>query len=212
MLINKDLCSGCGICITECPQKAITKDETGKYVIENQLCNDCADISDIECVRVCSLKAITFNDGTLPEVDPMWRVRPEHLIWMMALIASRGVQDSGKYWVGQPQWDQKRRLTAAAYLDPDIKIRLTRSFDDICQRCPAKQEPGHSEVSGKVDDMCFEKLGVAPGTVMRLWDAVQMIEEKFTIPFMKTLTPIPDDIFSDILRFLSPGSKALHDT
>ena len=209
MLINKDSCVGCEICVTECPQKAIEKDDAGEYKINRQLCNGCQNIPDIECIRVCDYNAITFDDGTVPEFDRTWRVRPEHLIWMLALVASRGVQDERKYTVGHPQYDQKRRLASAAILDPDLKVRLTRSYDDICVKCPAKQEPGHSEVSGTVDDMCFKEMGIEPNTEMRLWDAVQLIEKNFSLSFIKSLTPIPDDILKDFLCFLSPDAKAL---
>ena len=205
-----DSCTGCAICVTECPQRAIGTNDAGEYIIDRQLCNDCKNIPYIECIRVCDYNAITYDNGTHPEIDPTWRVRPEHLIWMMAVIASRGVQDETKYMVGHPQYDQKRRLASAALLDPDLKIRLTRSFDDICIKCPAKQEPGHSEVSGKVDDMCFEEMGIEANAEMRLWDAVKLIEEKFSLSFIKSLTPIPDDILKDFLCFLSPDAKALH--
>jgi ferredoxin len=209
MIINKDLCNGCGECITECPYKAIIKDNAGEYIIDAKLCNNCQDLGDIECIRVCASNAIIFNDGAFPEFDKMWRVRPEHLIWIMALIGSRGSHDNWKYIIGHPQWDCKRKMAADAILDPELKIRFVRSYDDICIKCGAKQEPGHPEVSGKVDDLCYAKLGVNPGTVLRFWDAVKMIEEKFSLAFIRTLTPIPDDIFSDFLKFVSPDAKVL---
>jgi len=209
MRINKNLCNECGECITECPYNAINKNDTGEYIIDAGLCNDCKDLGDIECIRVCESNAMTFNDGTLPEFDKMWRVRPEHLIWIMALINSRGVHDNQKYIVGQPQWACKRKIAADAILNPDLKIRFTRSYDDICIKCGAKQIPGHPEISGKVDDSCFEKLGVGAGTVLRFWDAVKMIEDEFSLEFIKSLTPIPDDILNDFLKFLSPDARAL---
>ena len=209
MIINKNLCNGCGECITECPFRAISRDGTGEYTIDENLCNGCKDLGDIECIRVCAISAITYDDGSRPEFDRMWRVRPEHLVWIMALIGSRGDHDKWKYIVGHPQWECKRKIAADAILNPDLMIRFTRSYDDICIKCGAKQEPGHPEVSGKVDDMCFEKLGVGADTVLRFWDGVKMLEEKFSVGLIKRLTPIPDDIFNDFLRFLSPGAKAL---
>jgi hypothetical protein len=188
---------------------AISKKDEGKYIIDAVICNNCENLMDMECIRVCAPNAITREDGTAVQFDATWRVRPEHLIWMMALLASRGAQDEGKYSVGNPQWDQKRKLVSSAFLNPDFKIRLTRSYDDICLRCGAKQEPGHPEVSGGVDDLCYKELGITPGTVMKLWDVVKMIEEKFSLAFIKTLSPIPDDILADILKFASPDAKML---
>jgi ferredoxin len=211
MLIDKNLCDKCGECQSECPQRAIIKDGAGGYAIDAGLCDDCKSLGDIECIRMCAAGAIRFGDGTLPAFDKMWRVRPEHVIWTMALMGSRGAQAPGKYQVGSPGWDWYRKLASDAFLDPDLKMRIVRSFDDICIKCPAKQEPGHAEVSGKVDDLCFKELGIGPGGVMRFWDMVKLIEEKCSVPFIRTLTPIPDDIFGDFLCFLSPGAAALRD-
>ena len=57
--------------------------------------------------------------------------------------------------------------------------------------------------------MCYRELGIEPGTVMRLWDAVKLIEEKFSSAFIKTLTFMPDEAYNNFIAFLAPGAKAL---
>jgi len=204
MIINKDLCSGCGKCVAECPRAAIVCDNIGNYYIDFQLCNECDDIFEIECIRVCALNAITKNDGTYIDFDPIWRFRSEHLIWLMAIMGSRG---SGRFQSGSKEWDAFRRLISAAYLDPELKVRMTRNFDDNCTGCPSKQNPGHVQRCGRADDLCYEKLGIKPGTVMRLWDVIKLVEDTFSIPFIKQLGTIPDDVLGDFLSFVSNDAK-----
>jgi ferredoxin len=209
MLINTD-CSGCGLCVSECPLKAIHAGD-GAYRIDSSLCNRCENLMDQECVRICPVNAITEDDGRPIPFDPTWRMRPEHLIWLMALMASRGAHDDQKYIVNHPQWDMKRKIVAAAMLNPELTIRFTRSFDEICIQCGAKQEIGHPEVSGEVDDRCFAALQVKPGETMRFWDAIKRIEANWTQAFVKSLTPIPDDIYQDFLNFLPRDAKAFRE-
>ena len=209
MIINKDLCKKCGVCVSECPHIAISKNDDGDYVIDLELCDDCDRAYGNECVRACKFNAISFNDGTFPEPDPMWRVRPEHVLWMMPLIAAKGYTDESRYTVGHPQWDMKRKLIADAYLNPDLEVRLTEIWDDICFKCVSKQIPGHMDVTKEVDDKCYEALGLKPGMIVKLWDIVRLIEENFTEDFVNSLNPMPDEIYNDLLSFLSPGAKML---
>ena len=126
MVIQKDLCKGCGKCITECCKGAIDKDGDGKYFIDQSLCVNCEHIFDIECIRVCRNKAITRNDGTVPEFDTTTRLWSEHLPWMVAIMGERG--RTGRFPVGVLEWDLFRKIIAAAFLDPDLKVRLTKVF------------------------------------------------------------------------------------
>jgi len=203
MRINKNLCNKCGECITECPFKAIKKDDTSEYIIDSELCNDCKDFCDIECIRVCESNAMIFNDGTLPEFDPTRRLRSEHLIWLMAILGSRG-NKNGTFPVGRGEWDAFRRLISDMYLNPDMMIRLTSDFDDNCTKCARKQQSGHAEELRVFDYACFKELGVEPGCVMKLWDAVQLAEEKFSLSFIENLGPISDIVLKDYIAFLSP--------
>jgi len=50
--INQSLCTGCGICLSECPQNAISMGN-GRACIDQQLCIACGD-----CIEVCPSKAI----------------------------------------------------------------------------------------------------------------------------------------------------------
>jgi len=78
MTIIKSFCNGCGKCVAECHKNAIKKDGSNGYSIDPALCNECADIFDVECIRVCGNDAFNYDDGTLPVYDPTWRLRSEH--------------------------------------------------------------------------------------------------------------------------------------
>lgn len=204
MRIHQDLCNGCGKCVAECPKTAIGKNDAGGYAINAELCDECAEVFDIECIRRCDVNAITLDDGTVPGFDPTRRFRSEHLIWLMAVLGARG---NGRFPVGVPEWDAFRRIISAVYLDPNLQVRLTRNFDDNCIGCPAKQTPGHPQVCGAVDDACFAQLGLEPGTVMRLWDAVKLAEEKFAVSFIRSLGTIHDYVLDNYLRFASSDAR-----
>jgi hypothetical protein len=163
---------------------------------------------EIECIRVCEPKAISRKDGTVPEFDPTWRLRSGHLSWMVALMGERG--ETGIFPVGVQDYDVFRKLIAAAFINPDFKVRLSRTFDENCIGCPRKQEAGHPEKLTGVDEASFEKLGVPPGTVMRFWDVIKLFEEKFSMPFIRRFH---DERFVDWIRiFVSPDAKILTNT
>jgi Pyruvate/2-oxoacid:ferredoxin oxidoreductase delta subunit len=206
MRINRDLCNGCEKCVAECPKAAISKDNAGNFTIDAQLCDNCVNYFDIECIRICEPKAITQEDGTISEFDATWRIRSEHLIWLMAVMGSKG---NGQFPVGHIHWDPFRKLIIAAYRNPDLKVRLTKNFDDNCIGCSAKQAAGHPEHCGELDDACFAKMGVEPGMIMRLWDAVQLVEDKFSILFIKELGSISDSVLENFLLFVAPNAKVL---
>ena len=204
MVINKNLCVGCGECVTECPRKAIVSDGSDKYKVEAEMCNNCEDRFDVECIRICAEKAFAADDGTVPEFDPTCRIRSEHLLWLMSILGAKG---SGIY--KDSHWDGFRKIISAAYLDPDLEVRLTRCIDDTCVKCRLKQNLKHLEESGALDDVCFERLGVKPGTVMRLWDAVQLVEDKFSLPFIQEHKIISGDNLGCLIAFISRDAKML---
>jgi ferredoxin len=52
--VNKELCTGCGTCVDECPSDAITIDEEkGCAVVDEEECVDCG-----ACEEVCPSEAI----------------------------------------------------------------------------------------------------------------------------------------------------------
>ncbi len=53
--VDKQKCTGCESCVTECPSDAI-KMENGKAVIDKELCIDCG-----VCVDVCPVEAISLE-------------------------------------------------------------------------------------------------------------------------------------------------------
>jgi ferredoxin len=204
MLINKELCDGCGKCVAECHKAAISGGGDGKYVIDASKCSECDDIFDIECVRICEPGAIVRDNGDTVDFDRTWRLRTEHLIWLIAVMGSR---DNVLFPVGSREWNAFRRLVSAAFLDPDVKVRLTKNFDDNCIGCASKQVLDHVYKCGRDDENCFEKLGVEPGVIMRLWDVVQLVEDKLSIPFIKKLGTIPDKVLECFLRYIDPDAK-----
>jgi NAD-dependent dihydropyrimidine dehydrogenase PreA subunit len=203
MVIIGNLCDGCGKCVAECPKSAIVK-SSGVYAIDAGLCDNCDHYFDVECVRVCDENAITRDDGTIPVIEREWRLRSEHLIWLIAVIGSRG---NGTFPAGILEWDAFRRLISAAIIDPGLKVRLTRDFDDICAGCPRKTELGHPENNGRADAACFDRLGIEPGTVMRLWDAVKLVEDTYSPSFIGSY---PDYVLRNFYAFLSPDAKFHH--
>ena len=58
--INKAECVGCGLCIEQCPQKAIQLNEQGYAEIDQEKCVECG-----LCINLCSQKAIMKIDKEL---------------------------------------------------------------------------------------------------------------------------------------------------
>jgi len=53
-----DECTSCGICISECPNEAISEGDT-IYVINPDLCTECVGFfNEPQCVSVCPIDAI----------------------------------------------------------------------------------------------------------------------------------------------------------
>lgn len=57
--INKELCTGCEVCITICPFKAIVKNEEGDIEVIQALCKGCG-----TCVASCTNKALSIKHFT----------------------------------------------------------------------------------------------------------------------------------------------------
>ena len=51
--IDKDACIGCGICVGECPQEALTVDEVA--IVDEDACIECG-----ICVDACPQEAIAL--------------------------------------------------------------------------------------------------------------------------------------------------------
>jgi ferredoxin len=207
MIINKEACRSCGKCALECPKKAISQDSDGKFIIDPNYCVDCKDIMDVECVRVCVFRAITKNDGTAQEFDSTRRLMTAHLNYIIAVMGDRGY---GHFPASTEKWAPFRKMIAAAYQDIDMKIRLSRHFDDMCIGCPSKSIPGHAEADAETSDAFFEVLGIEPGTVMRFWDAVRLAEEKYSMPFLKRITY--PELIECYCRFVAPDSLVFDKT
>lgn len=201
MRIDPDACDGCGRCVAECPRSAIGPGPHGRPAIDPGRCDGCRGVLDVECARACRAGAIVGRDGSVPAFDPTWRLRAEHVIWLMAVMGSRG---NGRFPAGTHSWDAFRRLLAAAFTDPGLRVRLTRNFDDNCTGCPVKRKPGHAEECGRLDDACFARLGVEPGTVMGVWEAVDLAGRKFDEPFLRSLGVLADEVLDCYRAALPP--------
>ena len=55
-VVDKNECTGCGLCIDECPSEAITFDAEGLATVNADECVDCG-----ACVDVCPVVAITLK-------------------------------------------------------------------------------------------------------------------------------------------------------
>jgi Fe-S-cluster-containing hydrogenase component 2 len=58
--VNREKCTGCGICVNACPFGAISMVD-GKARIDNDKCTDCGN-----CIQVCPLNAI-YSDADYNE-------------------------------------------------------------------------------------------------------------------------------------------------
>lgn len=54
-----DKCVSCDACRLQCPRNAISIAETEKlYVIDQELCNECRNVTTVRCVPHCPVDAI----------------------------------------------------------------------------------------------------------------------------------------------------------
>ena len=52
--IDRDECVGCGTCVDECPEEAISMDDEEIAVVDADKCNECG-----TCVEACPSEAIS---------------------------------------------------------------------------------------------------------------------------------------------------------
>jgi ferredoxin len=55
-VVDRDECTGCGLCVDECPSEAISLDEEGIAKVDADECVDCG-----ACVDVCPTASITLR-------------------------------------------------------------------------------------------------------------------------------------------------------
>lgn len=54
-IVNRELCTGCGQCVTVCPMEAILLDDESIAVVDSNLCVDsgnCADVCPVEAISI----------------------------------------------------------------------------------------------------------------------------------------------------------------
>ncbi len=52
-VVNNEKCLGCGSCVEECPQRAITQGDDGIAKVDKEKCTGCN-----KCVKACPIEAI----------------------------------------------------------------------------------------------------------------------------------------------------------
>ena len=62
--VDKELCIGCGVCMEQCPMKAIDFDDAVKADVDINICVGCG-----ACETACPMEAIKVLD-TETETDP----------------------------------------------------------------------------------------------------------------------------------------------
>ena len=58
VLVDSDLCDGCGICVTSCPQDIFELKEGKSHVVNDKDCLECH-----LCEMTCENEAITVEEG-----------------------------------------------------------------------------------------------------------------------------------------------------
>jgi ferredoxin/flavodoxin len=61
--LHNNKCIKCGICIENCPTKAMTKDKNGYPYFEKQKCDKC-----YRCIHHCPRKALSLSKRTTPKI------------------------------------------------------------------------------------------------------------------------------------------------
>ena len=73
--VNQSLCTGCGVCIAECPVQAIRQDDTARAVIDEAECIRCG-----RCHDVCPEEAVRHDSERIPQEVA------ENLRWVRKLL------------------------------------------------------------------------------------------------------------------------------
>lgn len=78
MIVNKDKCIACGLCINDCTARCITLKDNKAYIV-NKICIECG-----HCIAICPKFAITTEEDKMKEVIPYKRenfhIEPENLL------------------------------------------------------------------------------------------------------------------------------------
>lgn len=64
VVLDAEVCIGCGECITDCPLHALALDEEKAIVFKCDLCG-----GDPECVKWCTMGALTLKEVSLDSSD-----------------------------------------------------------------------------------------------------------------------------------------------
>lgn len=67
VVIDKEICIGCGLCVKDCSRNAISLDENKKAEVNLEMCNECS-----HCVAVCPVDAVTmphYDKNEILEID-----------------------------------------------------------------------------------------------------------------------------------------------
>ena len=64
VVLDAEVCIGCGECITDCPLHALALDEEKAIVFKCDLCG-----GDPECVKWCTMGALTLKEVALDSSD-----------------------------------------------------------------------------------------------------------------------------------------------
>lgn len=59
--VNQEMCVGCDVCVAECPVGAITLQDSGKAIIDEQECIRCA-----KCHEICPVDAVRHDSEKIP--------------------------------------------------------------------------------------------------------------------------------------------------
>jgi len=75
--VNKDMCTGCGICIEQCPVEAIERQSDGLANIDEAKCIRCG-----KCHDVCPMEAVRHDSERIPQEVAA------NLKWVRRLLAN----------------------------------------------------------------------------------------------------------------------------